>query len=178
MGLTLSRLFDIPIYVREIRILVLGLEGAGKTTFLRQLKRGEVTTTIPTIDFNIETVQYNNINFTAWDLGKDKILSPGSQCFQNVQCVIYVVDSHDHERIREARDELRRILNEDGLRNAILLVFANKQDLPGAMIPPDVAWRLGLYSLNRVCYTQGTCATSGEGLYEGLEWLSNRLKPR
>jgi ADP-ribosylation factor protein 1 len=83
-----------------------------------------------------------------------------------------VVDSNDRERVSEAREELQRMLNEDELRDALLLVFANKQDLPNAMNAAEITDKLGLHSLrSRVWYIQATCATSGDGLYEGLEWV-------
>lgn len=88
------------------------------------------------------------------------------------------MDSNDRDRISEARDELQRMLNEDELRDALLLVFANKQDLPNAMNAAEITDKLGLHSLRRQWYIQATCATSGDGLYEGLEWLSNNLKLR
>jgi ADP-ribosylation factor protein 1 len=88
-----------------------------------------------------------------------------------------VVDSNDRDRVGEARDELQRMLNEDELRDALLLVFANKQDLPNAMNAAEITDKLGLQSLRqRNWYIQATCATTGEGLYEGLEWLSTNLK--
>lgn len=91
--------------------------------------------------------------------------------------IIFVVDSNDRDRIGEARDELQRMLNEDELRDALLLVFANKQDLPNAMNAAEITDKLGLHSLRqRNWYIQATCATSGDGLYEGLEWLSTNLK--
>jgi ADP-ribosylation factor protein 1 len=90
-----------------------------------------------------------------------------------------VVDSNDRERINEARDELQRMLNEDELRDSILIVFANKQDLPNAMQAAEITDKLGLHSLRqREWYIQACCATSGDGLYEGLEWLSATLKKR
>ncbi|KAK0592614.1 hypothetical protein LWI29_022325 [Acer saccharum] len=96
--------------------------------------------------------------------------------FQNTQGLIFVVDSNDRDRVVEARDELHRMLNEDELRDAVLLVFANKQDLPNAMNAAEIADKLGLHSLRqRHWYIQSTCATSGEGLYEGLDWLSNNI---
>ena len=59
---------------KEMRILMVGLDAAGKTTILYKLKLGEVVTTIPTIGFNVETVEYKNISFTVWDVGgQDKI---------------------------------------------------------------------------------------------------------
>lgn len=96
--------------------------------------------------------------------------------FQNTQGIIFVVDSNDRERVTEAREELQRMLNEDELRDALLLVFANKQDLPNAMNAAEITDKLGLHSLRqRQWYIQATCATSGDGLYEGLEWVSGRL---
>ncbi len=99
--------------------------------------------------------------------------------FQNTQAIIFVVDSNDRERVGEARDELQRMLNEDELRDAVLLVFANKQDLPNAMNATEITEKLGLQSLRqREWFIQSTCATSGDGLFEGLDWLSNKLKNR
>ena len=104
------------------------LNPAGKTTILYKLKLGEIVTTIPTIGFNVETVEYKNISFTVWDVGgQDKIRPLWRHYFQNTQGLIFVVDSNDRDRIGEARDELHRMLNEDELREAVLLVFANKQ---------------------------------------------------
>ena len=83
------------------------------------------------IGFNVETVEYKNIQFTVWDVGgQDKIRPLWRHYFQNTQGIIFVVDSNDRDRIVEAREELQRMLNEDELRDALLLVFANKQDLP------------------------------------------------
>lgn len=99
--------------------------------------------------------------------------------FQNTQGLIFVVDSNDRDRIGEARDELHRMLNEDELRDAVLLVFANKQDLPNAMNAAEITDKLGLHSLRqRHWYIQSCCATSGEGLYEGLDWLSANIANR
>ncbi|KAI6177742.1 ADP-ribosylation factor 1-like protein [Aphelenchoides bicaudatus] len=180
MGLTISSLFGRLFGKRAIRILMVGLDAAGKTTILYKLKLGEIVTTIPTIGFNVETVEYKNISFTVWDVGgQDKIRPLWRYYFQNTQGLIFVVDSNDRERVGEAREELMRMLAEDELRDAVLLVFANKQDLPNAMNASEVTDKLGLHSLrNRNWYIQSTCATSGDGLYEGLDWLSNQLKDR
>merc|ERR1712072_425769 len=161
-----------------MRILMVGLDAAGKTTILYKLKLGEVVTTIPTIGFNVETVEYKNISFTVWDVGgQDKIRPLWRHYFQNTQGLVFVVDSNDRERAKEAREELNRMLNEDELRDAALLVFANKQDLPNAMTASELTTALGLHDLrNRSWYIQATCATNGEGLYEGLDWLANELK--
>ncbi|KAJ5687495.1 hypothetical protein N7536_010114 [Penicillium majusculum] len=178
MGITFSRLFDRLWGRKEMRILMVGLDAAGKTTILYKLKLGEIVTTIPTIGFNVETVEYKNIQFTVWDVGgQDKIRPLWRHYFQNTQGIIFVVDSNDRDRIVEAREELQRMLNEDELRDALLLVFANKQDLPNAMSPAEITQQLGLQSLTRrAWFIQSTCATTGDGLYEGLEWLADALR--
>jgi len=137
-------------------------------------------TTIPTIGFNVETVDYRNISFTVWDVGgQDKIRPLWRHYYQNTQGLIFVVDSNDRERIDAARDELHRMLGEDELRDSIVLVFANKQDLPNAMNAPEMTDKLGLNQLrSRQWWIQACCATSGEGLLEGLDWLSQTLSKR
>jgi len=178
MGLSFGKLFDSLFGKKEMRILMVGLDAAGKTTILYKLKLGEIVTTIPTIGFNVETVDYKNISFTVWDVGgQDKIRPLWRHYFQNTQGLIFVVDSNDRERISEAREELNRMLNEDELRDAVLLVFCNKQDLPNALGAREVTDKLGLNTMrNRKWYIQSTCATTGDGLYEGLDWLANELK--
>ena len=177
MGGSFAKLFARMFGKKDMRILMVGLDAAGKTTILYKLKLGEIVTTIPTIGFNVETVEYKNINFTVWDVGgQDKIRPLWRHYFQNTQGLIFVVDSNDRERVTEAHDELQKMLAEDELRDAVLLVFANKQDLPQAMSVAEITDKLGLHNIrNRKWYMQATCATSGDGLYEGLDWLSNNL---
>jgi len=164
---------------KEMRVLMVALDCAGKTTILYKLKLGEIVTTIPTIGFNVESVVYENNMFTVWDVGgQDKIRPLWRHYFQNTEAIIFVVDANDRERITEARDELNRMLNEDELRDALLLVFANKQDLPQAMSAGEIAEKLSLQQLRnqRKCKTVATCATTGDGLHEGLNWLGVQLK--
>ncbi|KHG17087.1 ARF2-B: ADP-ribosylation factor 2-B [Gossypium arboreum] len=150
MGLSFAKLFSRLFAKKEMRILMVGLDAAGKTTILYKLKLGEIVTTIPTIGFNVETVEYKNISFTVWDVGgQDKIRPLWRHYFQNTQGLIFVVDSNDRDRVVEARDELHRMLNEDELRDAVLLVFANKQDLPNAMNAAEITDKLGLHSLRQ-----------------------------
>jgi len=156
---------------------MVGLDAAGKTTILYKLKLGESVTTIPTIGFNVETVEYKNIAFTMWDVGgQDKIRPLWRYYYQNTQAVIFVVDSNDRERVEEVKEELFRLVQEDELRDAVLLVLANKQDLPNAMTATELRGKLGLDQLRgRNWYLQSACATTGDGLYEGLDWLSRAL---
>ncbi|EHB08669.1 ADP-ribosylation factor 5 [Heterocephalus glaber] len=180
MGLTVSALFSRIFGKKQMRILMVGLDAAGKTTILYKLKLGEIVTTIPTIGFNVETVEYKNICFTVWDVGgQDKIRPLWRHYFQNTQGLIFVVDSNDRERVQESADELQKMLQEDELRDAVLLVFANKQDMPNAMPVSELTDKLGLQHLrSRTWYVQATCATQGTGLYDGLDWLAPGLSKR
>ncbi|XP_056590492.1 ADP-ribosylation factor 4-like [Triplophysa dalaica] len=168
-----ARLFE----KKDMRLLMVGLDAAGKTTVLYKLKLGEVVTSIPTIGFNVETVEYKNISFTVWDVGgQDTIRRLWKHYYQNTKGLIFVVDSSDHDRIETAAAELHKILQEDEMRDAVVLVLANKQDLPKAMPVHELTDRLSLHALkNRQWYIQQTCAVSGSGLYEGLDWLSDQL---
>ena len=174
ISILVSRLFP----KRKVRILMVGLDAAGKTTILYKLKVGEVVTCVPTIGFNVETIEYKNISFTVWDVGgQTRIRQLWEHYFTGTDAVIYVVDSNDRERIEESRQELMNMLSNDLLRDAVLLVLANKQDLPHALSSSDVITKLGLHSMhNRNWYVQATCATTGSGIYEGLDWLSNNIK--
>merc|ERR1711898_38016 len=109
----MSKVWERMVGKQEMRILMVGLDAAGKTTILYKLKVGEVVHTIPTIGFNVETVEYKNVNFTVWDVGgQHKIRPLWRHYFQNTNGIIFVVDSNDRERIGEAKDELHRMLAE------------------------------------------------------------------
>merc|ERR1712167_293976 len=105
MGLFFSSLFGKLVGSHGCRILMVGLDAAGKTTILYKLKLGEVVTTIPTIGFNVETVEYKNINFTVWDVGgQDKIRKLWRHYYLNTQGLIFVVDSNDRDRVKDASE--------------------------------------------------------------------------
>ena len=180
MGILISTLIDRFFPSTPCRILMIGLDNAGKTTVLYKLKLGEVVTTLPTIGFNVETVEYKNISFTVWDVGgQTKIRPLWQHYFENTQGIIYVVDSNDPVRIKEAREELEAVLQDDRLRDSAVLVFANKQDLPQAMNTAEVTDKLGLTNMKtRDWFIQATCAVTGDGIVDGLEWMANTLKKR
>lgn len=176
MGTILSQIFNKFVSKTPVRILMVGLDAAGKTTILYQMKLNEVVTTIPTIGFNVETVEYKNISFTVWDVGGQTIIRPlWRHYYTNTQGLIFVVDSNDPERIKDAAEELHTMLQEYELRNVALLVFANKQDLPRAMTTSDIIEALGLSAVSNPWLVQASCAVSGSGLAEGLDWLSNQI---
>ncbi|XP_027858577.1 ADP-ribosylation factor 1-like [Xiphophorus couchianus] len=176
MGVIISQIFSRFISKFPVRILMVGLDAAGKTTLLYKLKLAEVVTTIPTIGFNVETVEYKNISFTVWDVGGQSVIRPlWRHYYTNTQGLIFVIDSSDSERIKEAADELHRQLEEDELRDVPVLVFANKQDLPRAMSVDDITEALSLSGVRQPWFVQSSCAVSGAGLVEGLDWLSDQI---
>uniref|UniRef100_A0A7S1SG02 ADP-ribosylation factor n=1 Tax=Alexandrium catenella TaxID=2925 RepID=A0A7S1SG02_ALECA len=182
MGLSFGKMWQRLLGAQERSILMLGLDAAGKTTILYRLHLGEVCTTVPTVGFNVETVEYSNIRFNVWDVGgQDKIRKLWRHYFRGTDGLIFVVDSSDRARLEDAREELQKLLAEDELREAVLLVLANKQDLPGAASPAELAGKLGLRGGASVeqrppWHVQAAVATTGDGLYEGLDWLSRALQ--
>jgi len=176
------------------RILMVGLDAAGKTTVLYKLNRGEeeVVTTIPTIGFNVETLTCKNWEFTVWDVGgKDKIRPLWRHYFVNMNCLVYVVDGFDWDRLDHpeygsCKIELDRLLREDDMRYLPLLVLVNKQDLvgtvgwsgKGVLTAEQCYSRLGLDQLRppRPVRVQACSALTGDGLDEGLAWLSEALQ--
>ena len=176
MGLTFAKVFEKMFGKKEARILMLGLDAAGKTTIVYKLKLGEVLNSIPTIGFNVETVEFKNIKFNVWDVGgQDKIRTLWRHYYPNTQGLIFVVDSSDRARVELAKEELHKMLSEEDLKDAVLLVFANKQDL-GVMSVAEVIDKLDLQSIRgRDWFCQGTSALTGTGLYEGLNWMTEKL---
>lgn len=159
---------------------MVGLDCAGKTTILYQLKVGHVLATVPTIGFNIEILEYENISFIVWDVGgQETIRRLWKHYFENTRGIIFVVDSNDRDRIAEAKEELHNILKESELSNAALLIFANKQDLPNAMRPVDLANELYLHNAyNRHWHIQPSSGLKGNGLVEGLDWLAKEINKK
>jgi len=138
-GASLSRLLPILLGRQQCRILMLGLDAAGKTTILYQLKLGEQAKTKPTLGFNVETVTFKNIEFMVWDMGgQDAIRHLWRHYYENAEALIFVVDSADPERLKEAREELAKLMSEKQLEESILLVYANKQDMDEARTVQEV----------------------------------------
>lgn len=175
MGNAFSGIFDKLWGAPTHRILILGLDGAGKTTILYRLQLGEVVSTKPTIGFNVETLNYKNLKLNVWDLGGQTSVRPYWRCYYDeAASVIFVVDSTDKERISLAAKELHVMLQEEELKDAALLVFANKQDQRGALSVSHISKELDLVSLKERSWSiVASSATKGEGITEGLDWLTD-----
>ena len=177
MGFIFSKLWSKLISKKDVRILMIGLDAAGKTSILYQMKMAELVKTIPTIGFNVEQLDYKGLRFTIWDVGgQDKIRMLWKHYYQNSDGIIFVVDSNDKERFETVRETLLLCLNEEELKEAALLIFANKQDINGAAAPNELTKILEMEKIhNRKWLVQGNSAISGQGLKEGLDWLANAL---
>jgi len=177
MGVSLGKVLGKMFGNKEMRVLMLGLDAAGKTTILYKLKLDQGVSTIPTVGFNVETVTFKKVKFNVWDVGgQDKIRPLWRHYYAGTQALIFVVDSNDRDRIQEAQQELLRIISDREMKDAVLLVFANKNDLPNIMDTAEITEKLGLHKLrDRTWFVQSSCAISGDGLLDGLTWLNAQI---
>lgn len=159
------------------RILMVGLDNAGKTTVLYTLHLGEtVTKTVPTIGFNVQTVTHNGLTMSVWDVGgQSKIRGLWQHYLKGTQAVIYVVDSADSERLSESAEEFHNLLKQTELTDVAVLVMANKSDLPTARSVEDVKEALGWDRIKQTCHIESTIATENQGLRSALDWVSRQL---
>lgn len=185
MGLFISKLTEafeaigVSFGNRHARIVMVGLDAAGKTTILYKLKLNETVQTLPTIGFNVETIQHQHLTLTVWDIGgQHKIRPLWRHYYTNTDAIIFVVDSSDRERMFEAETELQTLLTASELEGVRVLILANKQDLPNALSANEVAEKLGLYKQSgaRLWHVQPCNGKTGEGLVEGLQELAKMLK--
>ena len=162
----------------ECRILLLGLDNAGKTTILKNLCNEDPTTTSPTRGFNVKTIQADSFKFNVWDIGGQKAIRQyWDNYYENTDALIWVVDSCDEIRLEETSMELDSLLNDEKLKNAPVLIFANKQDLATSLPSDQITVSLDLHKIrNRKWQIQGCSAITGEGLDLGLQWLMQSLK--
>ncbi|KAG5851927.1 ADP-ribosylation factor-like protein 2 [Anguilla rostrata] len=165
---------------REMRLLMLGLDNAGKTTILKKFNGEDVSTISPTLGFNIKTLEHRGFKLNIWDVGGQKSLrSYWRNYFESTDGLVWVVDSADRLRLEDCRQELSALLLEERLAGATLLVFANKQDLPGALSKDAIREAMALDSIktHHWCII-GCSAVTGENLLPGVDWLLDDIAAR
>jgi len=162
---------------RTYRLVLVGLDNAGKTTILYRLHLGQAVETHPTVGCNVESWSHRNLAFEVWDLGGQANLRPSwATYYRGTDAAVVVVDCTDRARIGIVKSEVGALLGHEHLAGAAVLVFANKQDCAGAMGPAELTTALGLDAVRRQAWhVQGCCGLTGEGLVEGLEWVSQRV---
>ncbi|KUF83559.1 ADP-ribosylation factor protein 2 [Phytophthora nicotianae] len=209
MGL-LSILKKVKEKEKEIRVLMLGLDNAGKTTILKKFMGQDITEISPTLGFDIQTLEYKDLTGMArgysyrsfklnvWDVGgQQTIRSYWRNYFEQVHALtrcssvkimlkitdglVWVVDSADRRRLEDCKRELTSLLTQEKLAGATLLIFANKQDLPGALSSAEIADALGLRSAQfstRHWSIISCSAVTGDGLVDGIDWLVGDVASR
>ncbi|KAM9315741.1 ADP-ribosylation factor-like protein 14 [Gastrophryne carolinensis] len=166
--------------VKEARVLLLGLDAAGKSTVLYRFKFKESFSTFPTIGFNVEKIQpEKHLQLTIWDIGGQEKLRAFWCCyFEETDVLVYVVDSTNKATLDESKREFHRVLQNELIKNIPVVVLANKQDLPGALNADEITRKFNMkkYCSNRAWYVQPCCAISGQGLAEGFNKVSELVK--
>lgn len=176
MGLLFAKLMTV-FGDREHKVIIVGLDNAGKTTILYQFLTKEAVQTTPTIGSNVEEIAVKKTRFLVWDIGgQDSLRATWNSYYCNTEIVIMVVDSTDRERLTLNKEELHRMLAHEDLQDASVLVLANKQDMKNSMTAAEISQSLTLSSLNaRSWHVQACCALTGEGLPASLDWMRSRV---
>ncbi|CAM9770835.1 unnamed protein product [Chrysoparadoxa australica] len=167
---------------REMRLLILGLDNAGKTTIVKKFNGDDISIISPTLGFNIETLDYAGYKLNVWDVGgQQTIRSYWRNYFEQTDGLVWVIDSADRGRLQDCRRELHSLLTQEKLAGASLLVFANKQDLAGALSCQEIAAILELEHekfQERHWNIIPCSAVTGEGLVKGIDWLVQDIASR
>ncbi|XP_053455793.1 ADP-ribosylation factor-like protein 14 [Nycticebus coucang] len=165
---------------KQAQILLLGLDSAGKTTLLYKLKLAGDIVTIPTIGFNVETLELGRgLSLTVWDVGGQETMRTAWGCYcENTDGLLYVVDSTDRQRLEDSQREFEHILKNEHIKRVPVILLANKQDLPGALTAMDITRKFRVKKLcsDRSWHVQPCCAVTGDGLAEGFRKLTESVK--
>ncbi|KAL0965463.1 hypothetical protein UPYG_G00281560 [Umbra pygmaea] len=165
---------------QEVRLLLLGLDNAGKTTLLKHLASEDVSHITPTQGFNIKSVQSQGFKLNVWDIGGQRKIRPyWRNYFENTDILIYVIDSSDRKRFEETGQELAELMEDEKLSMVPLLIFANKQDLVTAAPTSELAEGLNLHTIrDRVWQIQACSAVTAEGVQDGMTWVCKNIAVR
>ncbi|XP_029013834.1 putative ADP-ribosylation factor-like protein 5C isoform X1 [Betta splendens] len=177
MGFLLTKMMAAFCETADHKVIIVGLDNAGKTTILYQFLTKEAVHTSPTIGSNVEEIKVRNSSFLVWDIGgQESLRANWHTYYTNTEFVILVVDSTDRERLTISKDELHRLLTHEDLRNAAILIMANKQDVKGSMTAAEISQCLTLDSITtHSWHVQACCALTGEGLPASLDWMRSRV---
>ena len=149
---------------------------------LKKFNGEDINSISPTLGFNIQTLEYRGYKLNVWDVGGQKtIRSYWRNYFEQTDGLIWVVDSVDRRRLRDCKAELLGLLSQEKLAGASVLIFANKQDVDGALSGAEIAEALELNSeifAKRHFAIVSCSAVTGAGLIDGIEWLMNDISSR
>ena len=157
---------------------VSGLDNAGKTTILKKFMGEDTSEIAPTLGFNIETLEHDDCKLNVWDVGgQTTIRSYWRNYFEATDGLIWVVDSGDKMRIEDCKEELQKLLEQEKLAGATLLIFCNKQDCEGALTVEQIGEVLEIDKIDKRHYNIQACSgITGDGLLEGMQWMVDDIK--
>lgn len=167
---------------KEVNVLVVGLDNSGKTTIINHLKPPDARSQdiVPTIGFNVEKFQTKSLGFTAFDMsGQGRYRNLWEHYYRDSQGIIFVIDSSDRMRMVVAKDELEQLIqHEDILHRPIpILFFANKMDMRDAISSVKCTNLMELEKIkDKPWHICASNALSGEGLEEGVRWMTDQIK--
>lgn len=176
MGYLLSKMMAV-FGDKEHKVIIVGLDNAGKTTILYQFLTKEAVHTSPTIGSNVEQITVRKTHFLVWDIGgQESLRASWYSYYGNTEIVILVVDSTDRERLTVTKEELHQMLAHEDLQNAAILILANKQDMKGSLTAAEISQFLTLDTITtHSWHVQACCALTGEGLPASLDWMKSRV---
>mmetsp|Transcript_58977 Transcript_58977/g.93826 ORF Transcript_58977/g.93826 Transcript_58977/m.93826 type:complete len:182 (+) Transcript_58977:45-590(+) len=179
MGGVLSKLrhilFGTP--AKPFRLLLLGIDSAGKTTILGQLKTGERQPTTPTVGFSVDTIKTDKFELSIWDVGgQENLRTLWRQYYAGTAGVIFVVDAADIPRLPIVKEELHSLQHEVELKYSVWAIVANKQDLPAAVNKEQLIEELELSKLKCKYQVFEVTATKGIGIEDVINWLSSNME--
>jgi len=169
----------------EFRVLILGVDKAGKTTLLEKLKsiylKGEglpPDRVVPTVGLNIGRMEDANAKLVFWDLGGQVGLRAiWEKYYEEAHAIMYVIDAATASSFEDAKSALEKVIRHEHLRGASLLIVANKQDLPGVINDEELAKFLNLKELDERPYMfQAVSAYDGRGIKSGIDWLVEQME--
>ena len=165
-------------FKKNAKILILGLDNAGKTTLLGLLKSNSLSMHAPTTTPNYEEFTLFGTVIKAFDLGGHKsarVLWTEYLC--NVDGVIFIMDAADRSRFFEAKEELTKLLYDDSLRGVPILIMGNKVDLPRATTQPELLNLLGMSNYTNPLHKVFMCSITKKYHHlDGIEWLTSNIK--
>eukprot|EP00696_Hemimastix_kukwesjijk_P004100 gnl/Hemi2/15050_TR5086_c0_g1_i1.p1 gnl/Hemi2/15050_TR5086_c0_g1~~gnl/Hemi2/15050_TR5086_c0_g1_i1.p1 ORF type:complete len:192 (+),score=81.99 gnl/Hemi2/15050_TR5086_c0_g1_i1:116-691(+) len=175
------------IWNKSAKVLFLGLDNAGKTTLLHRLKKETLSSFQPTYHPNQDELWFGNLKFKTFDMGgHDTARKLWKQYCQNVDAIVFLVDSAARERFPESKKELDVLLAADELQNVPFLILGNKIDMPRASSEDELRNALGLHATSGKGKVEGReirpievfmCTVlNKEGYGEGFQWLAQFLK--
>ncbi|CCW68798.1 unnamed protein product [Phytomonas sp. Hart1] len=160
---------------REMRILMLGLDNAGKTTCVKKFCGKDTNSISPTLGFQITAFTFKGYTLNVWDVGGQQSLrSYWRNYFESTDGLVWVVDSNDTDKLKICKQELHNLLLEERLAGASLLIFLNKQDIETSTPPAKIQCILDVESICKGRRHVRLCSCSaktGEGLLEGMDWI-------